>query len=92
MSMDINNLFGSGKKISKMGDFQEIKHIEGLQISSVSAGLYKSVREDLSLFYFPHGANYAVAYTQNSVVSESITWNRKNTKNTLYNFKGNFRI
>ena len=83
MSMDINNLFGSGKKISKMGDFQEIKHIEGLQISSVSADLYKSGREDLSLFYFPHGANYAVAYTQNSVVSESITWNRENTKNNI---------
>ncbi len=83
MSIDINNLFGSGKKISKMGDFQEIKHIEGLQISSVSAGLYKSGREDLSLFYFPHGANYAVAYTQNSVVSESITWNRENTKNNI---------
>ena len=83
MSIDINNLFGSGKKISKMGDFQEIKHIEGLQISSVSAGLYKSGREDLSLFYFPHGANYAVAYTQNSVVSESITWNKENTKNNI---------
>ncbi len=83
MSIDINNLFGSGKKISKMGDFQEIKHIEGLQISSVSAGLYKSGREDLSLFYFPHGASYAVAYTQNSVVSESITWNRENTKNNI---------
>ncbi len=83
MSIDINNLFGSGKKISKMGDFQEIKHIEGLQISSVSAELYKSGREDLSLFYFPHGANYAVAYTQNSVVSESITWNRENTKNNI---------
>jgi glutamate N-acetyltransferase/amino-acid N-acetyltransferase len=83
MSMDINNLFGSSKKISKMGDFQEIKHIEGLQISSVSADLYKSGREDLSLFYFPHGANYAVAYTQNSVVSESITWNRENTKNNI---------
>ena len=83
MSIDINNLFGSSKKISKMGDFQEIKHIEGLQISSVSADLYKSGREDLSLFYFPHGANYAVAYTQNSVVSESITWNRENTKNNI---------
>ena len=48
-----------------------------------SADLYKSGREDLSLFYFPHGANYAVAYTQNSVVSESITWNRENTKNNI---------
>ncbi|MGA0123824.1 MAG: bifunctional glutamate N-acetyltransferase/amino-acid acetyltransferase ArgJ [Pelagibacteraceae bacterium] len=66
-----------------MGDFQEVKHIEGLQVSSVSADLYKNGRDDLSLFYFPDGANYAVAYTQNSVVSESITWNRENTKNNI---------
>jgi glutamate N-acetyltransferase/amino-acid N-acetyltransferase len=77
------NFFNKDKKISKMGDFQEVKHIEGLQVSSVSADLYKSGRDDLSLFYFPEGANYAVAYTQNSVVSESITWNRENTKNNI---------
>ena len=77
------NFFSRDKKISKMGDFQEVKHIEGLQVSSVSADLYKNGRDDLSLFYFPDGANYAVAYTQNSVVSESITWNRENTKNNI---------
>ena len=77
------NFFNRDKKISKMGDFQEVKHIEGLQVSSVSADLYKNSRDDLSLFYFPDGANYAVAYTQNSVVSESITWNRENTKNNI---------
>ena len=77
------NFFNRDKKISKMGDFQEVKHIEGLQVSSVSADLYKNGRDDLSLFYFPEGANYAVAYTQNSVVSESITWNRENTKNNI---------
>ena len=77
------NFFNRDKKISKMGDFQEVKHIEGLQVSSVSADLYKNSRDDLSLFYFPEGANYAVAYTQNSVVSESITWNRENTKNNI---------
>ena len=77
------NFFNRDKKISKMGDFQEVKHIEGLQVSSVSADLYKNGRDDLSLFYFPEGANYAVAYKQNSVVSESITWNRENTKNNI---------
>jgi len=66
-----------------MGDFQEMKHIEGLQVSAVSANLYKTKREDLSLFYFPEGANCAVAYTKNSIVSESITWNRENTKNNI---------
>ena len=66
-----------------MGDFQEVKHIDGLQVSAVSANLYKNGREDLALFYFPEGANYAVAYTKNSIVSESITWNRENTKNNI---------
>ena len=52
-------------------------------MSSVSADLYRNGREDLSLFYFPEGSNYAVAYTQNSIVSESITWNRENSKNNI---------
>ena len=60
-----------------MGDFQELKHIEGLQVSAVSADLYKNGRDDLALFYFPEGSNYAVAYTQNSIVSESITGTEK---------------
>jgi glutamate N-acetyltransferase/amino-acid N-acetyltransferase len=83
MTINIKNLFRSGKKISQMGEFQEVKHIEGVQVSAVSADLYKNRREDLALFYFPEGANYAVAYTQNSIVSESIVWNRENTKNNI---------
>jgi len=83
MTINLKKLFSSSKKISKMGEFQELKHIEGLQVSAVSANLYKEAREDLSLFYFPEGANYAVAYTKNSIVSESITWNRQNTKNNI---------
>ena len=71
------------KRPSKMGDFQELKNIEGLQVSSVSAGLYSNKRDDLSLFYFPEGSNYAIAYTQNSIVSESITWNRENAKTNI---------
>jgi glutamate N-acetyltransferase/amino-acid N-acetyltransferase len=83
MAINIKNIFGIGKKLSKMGDFQEVKHIEGLQVSAISANLYKNGREDLALFYFPEGANFAVAYTKNSILSESITWNRENTKNNI---------
>ena len=77
MTINIKNLFSYGKRITKMGDFQEVHHIDGLQVSSVSANLYKKEREDLSLFYFPEGANHAVAYTKNSIVSESIINNPK---------------
>ena len=83
MTISIKNLFSFTEKISKMGDFQEVKDIEGVQVSAISANLYKNEREDLALFYFPEGANYAVAYTKNSVVSESIIWNRENTKNNI---------
>jgi glutamate N-acetyltransferase/amino-acid N-acetyltransferase len=83
MTINIKNFLNSNKKISKMGDFQEVKHIAGLHVSAISANLYKDRREDLSLFYFPEGANYAAAYTKNSIVSESITWNRENTKNNI---------
>ena len=83
MTINLKNFYSSVKKITKMNDFQELKDIEGLQVSSVSANLYKSGRDDLALFYFPGGANYAVAYTQNSIVSESITWNRQNTKSNI---------
>ena len=69
--------------MSKMGDFQELKQIEGLEISSVSADLYGNGRDDLTLFYFKEGANYASVYTSNSIVSESITWNQKSNKKNI---------
>ena len=83
MKTNINYFLDLIKRPSKMGDFQELKNIEGLQVSSVSAGLYGNKRDDLSLFYFPEGSNYAIAYTQNSIVSESITWNRENAKTNI---------
>jgi glutamate N-acetyltransferase/amino-acid N-acetyltransferase len=83
MTINLKNFLSFNNITSKMGDFQELKHIEGLQVSAVSADLYKNGRDDISLFYFPEGSNYAVAYTQNSIVSESITWNRENTKNNI---------
>ena len=83
MTINLKNFLSSDKSTSKMGDFQELKDIEGLHVSAVSADLYKNGRDDLSLFYFPEGSNYAVAYTQNSIVSESIKWNRENSKNNI---------
>ena len=83
MTINLKNFLSLNKKSSKMGDFQELKDIDGLEVSAVSADLYKNGRDDLSLFYFPNGSNYAVAYTKNSIVSESITWNKKNTKNSI---------
>ncbi len=83
MTINLKNFLTPNKKISKMGEFQEIKHIEGLQVSSVSADLYKNGRDDISLFYFKEGSNYASAYTESSIVSESINWNKKNSKKNI---------
>ena len=77
MTINLKNLLNPNAKISKMGDFQELKRIEGLSISAVSADLYGDGRDDLSLFYFKDGAKYAVLYTKSKIVSESINWNLK---------------
>tara|TARA_B100001123_G_C15175341_1_gene973078 strand:- start:19 stop:1281 length:1263 start_codon:yes stop_codon:yes gene_type:complete len=63
--------------MSKMGEFQELQPIEGLEISCVSADLYGDGRDDLSLFYFQEGANFAAIYTTSKVTSASINWNLK---------------
>ena len=60
-----------------MGDFQELKQIEGLEISAVSADLYGTGRDDLCLFYFKDGANFASIYTSSKITSASINWNLK---------------
>ena len=76
MAFNFNNFFDSRNKNSKMGHFQDLEHIDGLSISTTSANLYKIRRDDLVMFYFRDGANYASVYTQSKIVSENIKWNR----------------
>jgi len=66
-----------------MGHFQDLKHIDGLSISSTSANLYLKQRDDLVLFYFRNGANYASVYTQSKLISENIKWNLKINKKKI---------
>ena len=77
MVFDINNFFDIRNKKSKIGDFQDLDHIDGISISTVNAGLYEEKRDDLVLFYFREGANYASVFTQSKVTSENIKWNLK---------------
>ncbi len=83
MTINLKNFLTDKSKLSKMGDFQELKQIEGLEISAVSADLYGTGRDDLCLFYFKEGANYGAVYTNNSICSESIIWNRKIRKSLI---------
>ncbi len=83
MTINIKNFLNDKTKLSKMGEFQNLKHIEGLEMSSVSADLYGNGRDDLTLFYFKDGANYATLTTTNSIISESIIWNNNSHKKTI---------
>jgi len=77
MTLNLKNLLNPKVKLSKMGEFQELQPIEGLEISAISADLYGDGRDDLTLFYFHEGANFAAVYTTSKVTSASINWNLK---------------
>ena len=66
-----------------MGDFQDLEHIDGLSMSTTCANLYSKQRDDLVLFYFRNGANYASVYTQSKLISENIKWNLKINKKKI---------
>ena len=75
MAINLDNLIFSGNRDSKMMDFQDLDHLDGISISTTNANLYKTNRDDVVLFYFRDGANYASVYTQSKIVSENIKWN-----------------
>ncbi len=81
MTLNLKNLLNPKIKMSKMGEFQELQPIEGLAVSSVSADLYGDGRDDITLFYFQDGANFAAMYTNSKVTSASINWNLKVKRN-----------
>ena len=75
MAINFKNFINTQTSRSKMIDFQDLEHIDGVSISTVSANLYDKPRDDLVMFYFRDGANYASVYTQSKIVSENIKWN-----------------
>ena len=77
MTVNLKNFLNPKVKMSKMGEFQELQPIDGMEMSSISADLYGDGRDDLSLFYFKEGANFAAIYTSSKVTSASINWNLK---------------
>ena len=79
MVINLKNFINSQSSRSKMNDFQDLEHIDGVSISTVCAKLYKVERDDLVMFYFRDGANHASVYTKSKIISENIKWNL-NTK------------
>ena len=91
MGINLINFLSSKSKNARMIDFQDLDHIDGLSISVVSANLYKDNRDDLSMFYFREGANYASVYTQSKIVSENIKWNLKQNTKKIFSLIVNTR-
>ena len=75
MGINLTNFLSSKSKSKRMMEFQDLDHIDGLSISTVSANLYNNTRDDLVMFYFRDGANHASLYTQSKIISENIKWN-----------------
>mgnify|MGYP001257545943 CR=1 FL=1 len=75
MPINLKNFINSQALKSKMSDFQDLDHIDGVSVSTICANLYSEPRDDLVMFYFRDGANYASVYTQSKIVSENIKWN-----------------
>jgi len=91
MGINISNFLSSKSKNRKMGEFQDLDHIDGLSISAVSANLYDSSRDDLVMFYFREGANFASVYTQSNILSENIKWNLNQKSKKIFSLIVNAR-
>ena len=75
MAINIKNFLNVKNKLSKMRDFQDLDHLDGISISAITADLYGDGRDDITLFYFSEGAKYASVYTKSKIVSENIKFN-----------------
>ena len=91
MGINLLNFLSSKSKNARMIDFQDLDHIDGLSISVLSANLYNDNRDDLTMFYFRDGANYASVYTQSKIVSENIKWNLSQKCKKIYSLIINTR-
>ncbi len=91
MGINLPNFLLSKSRNKRMLEYQDLDHIDGVSISSVCANLYKDIRDDLVMFYFRDGANYASVYTQSKIVSENIKWNLNQNPKKIYSLLVNAR-
>jgi len=75
MPLNLKNFIKTKAFDSKMIDYQDLEHMDGVSISAVCANLYNKPRDDLVMFYFRDGASYASVYTQSKIISENLKWN-----------------
>tara|TARA_B000000609_G_C24151696_1_gene337761 strand:+ start:9 stop:1310 length:1302 start_codon:yes stop_codon:yes gene_type:complete len=91
MGINFSNFIISQSKNKRLNEFQDLNHLDGVSVSTVSANLYGNNRDDLVMFYFRDGANYSSVYTQSKIVSENIKWNLKQNSNKIFSLLINTR-
>jgi len=91
MGINISNFLTSKSNNRKMNQFQDLDHLDGISISTVSANLYNNKRDDLVMFYFREGANFASVYTQSKIISENIKWNLNQKTKKIFSLLVNTR-
>tara|TARA_Y100001958_G_C21233001_1_gene558955 strand:+ start:1085 stop:2386 length:1302 start_codon:yes stop_codon:yes gene_type:complete len=91
MGINLTNFLSSKSKNKRMNEFQDLDHVDGVSISTVSANLYNNSRDDLVMFYFREGANYASSYTQSKIISENIKWNLAQKSKKVFSLVVNAR-
>ena len=91
MGINISNFLSSKSKNRKMINFQDLDHLDGVAISTISANLYNNPRDDLVMFYFREGANFASVYTQSKIISENIKWNLNQKTKKIFSLIVNTR-
>ncbi len=91
MGINLTNFLSSKSKNKRMTEFQDLDHVDGVSISTVCANLYESSRDDLVMFYFRDGANFASVYTQSKMISENIKWNLKQKTKKIFSLIINTR-
>ena len=91
MGINISNFINSKSKSHKMNEFQDLNHLDGLAISTICANLYNNSRDDLVMFYFREGANFASVYTQSKIISENIKWNLSQKTKKIFSLLVNTR-
>ncbi len=91
MGINLSNFLSSKSKNRRMTEFQDLDHVDGVSVSTVCANLYKDPRDDLVMFYFREGANYASVYTQSKIISENIKWNLNHKSKKVFSLLVNTR-
>ena len=91
MGINISNFLFFKSKNRKMMEFQDLDHLDGLSISTICANLYKINRDDLVMFYFRDGANFASVYTKSKIISENIKWNLNQNAKKIFSLLVNTR-